>query len=180
MKYLLSLFVLMFFFTFTPLASAHVLITDHNMGALIHIDPDDDPIANAPSSIFIDFEDKAHTFQLQHCTCTATIVRDGKTVYSQPLVADSTDETSNSTYFSFTFPQKAIYTLKITGQPLDASFQPFKITYDIRVAREAKGQPAQTQNSLMTYLPEIVIAAAIFLFLLYVLIKTLRRKEVKP
>lgn len=40
--------------------SAHVLITDKNnqIGSVLHITPDDDPIAGQPSALYFDIESK--------------------------------------------------------------------------------------------------------------------------
>ncbi len=54
-KWLLALLIVLAVLT-PQAASAHVVITDarHEVGAVLHINPDDDPVAGEPSSIFFD------------------------------------------------------------------------------------------------------------------------------
>ncbi len=137
----LKFFILLtpLFFLLTPFsfAQAHVLQSDGAIGAVLHTDPDDSPIANQPTNFFLSFKDKTGKFQPQNCNCQATLLENGKQIYSQALFQDGSTPTLD-TYFSYKFPQKDVYQLKVTGQPTTSqAFQPFTLTYDIRVARDA-------------------------------------------
>lgn len=113
-------------------ASAHVLQSDGNIGAVMHIDPDDDPIALQPAYFFFDFKDKTGKFTPVNCTCVFSIEEAGKQIYSQPILK------SDNELITFTFPQKDVYTVKVTGTPSPVdSFQPFTLKYDVRVSRAA-------------------------------------------
>jgi|GEM_PF-785460 len=119
-----------------PLASAHVLETDGSIGAIMHVDPDDDPIAGQPAKFYFEFKDKDNKFSFQNCDCSATITRNTQQVFSAPLPPDG---------FSYTFPERDVYVLDITGQPKQAGqFQSFRLEYTLRISRTA---PANSQGS---------------------------------
>src|SRR5438045_57931 len=101
-----KLFVIFFLFTFVfwlnpHIVSAHVLKTDGNIGAVLHIDPDDDPIAGSQASFFFEFKDIQGKFQSQNCDCTFSIAEDGKEIFSQPLFQNNSNPslTSASVFF---------------------------------------------------------------------------------
>jgi hypothetical protein len=125
---------------------AHVLKTDGSIGAVLHVDPDDNPIAGKLATFFFEIKDRQRKFQQQDCNCTVTITENGKQLLSQQLdnanlvqpTGTSVDPTLNSPLFTFTFPEKAVYLLVLHGVPtIGGSFQPFTLTYDIRVATQA-------------------------------------------
>lgn len=112
---------------------AHTLKTDGSIGAVIHIDPEDDPIIGEPAYFFFDFKDKDGKFKAEDCTCVATISRDNQVLATQTLAADTSLQSSS---FSYTFPEKGVYHIEVSGQPLSTNgFQSFKLNYDLRVER---------------------------------------------
>lgn len=138
-------FVFLFIFHIRA-ASAHVLFTDGSIGAVIHVDPDDDPYVGKEAKIHLDFKDRAAKFDFAKCACKAVILENGKEVFREDLQEPT---------FAYVFPKKGIYHLEIEGSPRQVgSFQPFTLTYDIRVAREA-GETAPSRahnhNSIILY-----------------------------
>lgn len=128
-------------------SEAHVLKTDGTIGAVLHIDPNDEPVAGLPSSFFLEFKDTDGKFSSQNCDCHATIYESGKLIYSQPIFQNS-DEGG----FSYTFPQKDVYIVTVNGKPKDGTgFTPFTLTYDIRVAKD--GNVAKNSTSFASWLP---------------------------
>jgi hypothetical protein len=125
----LSLTVLLLGFAVAP-ASAHVLKTDGTIGAVLHIDPDDNPVTGKSTSYVLAFKDTAGQFTLPKCDCGATIQENGKTINTSPLqTLDSSDGQG-----SFTFSKPDVYNLVISGTAKDGkSFQPFTLTYLLRV-----------------------------------------------
>lgn len=64
-KLILSFFLIFAVFLILPtIASAHVLKTDGSIGAVVHIDPDDDPIIGKSANFFLEFKDTKNKFQL--------------------------------------------------------------------------------------------------------------------
>ena len=147
----------------TPyIAQAHVLKADGSIGAVVHIDPDDDPIVNQPSNFYFEFKDKQGKFQPSLCDCTATISENGKTVFTQPLFQNSTNPNLANASFSFTFPQRDVYQLKLEGKPFNAGdFQPFSLNYDIRVSRTAN--PTTSPSFFGLHFIHFVLILVVFL-----------------
>ncbi len=114
---------------FLPIAvSAHVLETQGSLGAVLHIDPDDSPIAGEPSGIFFEFKDKANRFKLENCNCHLIIERANSKIYDQVFTTASGG--------SFTFPAQDVYSVKAVGSPKTGNvFEPFELSYSIRVER---------------------------------------------
>lgn len=114
--------------------SAHILETNGNIGAVLHIDPDDDPIAGQQAGFFFEFKDKQNKFDPKLCDCTFIISEQGKQIFSQDLFAsNSTPSLDNASVF-YTFPKRDVYQVQVAGKPLAPNgFQPFTLTYNIRV-----------------------------------------------
>ena len=120
-------------------ASAHVLKTDGTIGAVLHVDPNDQPSAGSVSTFFFDLTDTSKRFAVADCLCTFTINAGGKEVFAQPVA--SLDP------ISYTFADPGVYTVTLAGAPRDGSgFQPFSLPYDIRVER-GDAQPAETEST---------------------------------
>ncbi len=148
MKKIVSIYLFFFIFLFlTQSVEAHILKTDENIGAVLHIDPDDDPIAHEQSSFFFEFKDKENKFKPENCDCTFSITEDKKEIYSQSLFQNNTNPSLASASIFYTFPEKNIYQVTIIGKPTSPNaFQPFTLLYDIRVDRESKSL-SPDQNS---------------------------------
>lgn len=124
-----------------PLAQAHVLIADdqEQVGAVLHITPDDDPIAGEPSTIFFDIQnnaisDKSHSF-------TLTVSQDtGEKMYIPITPAGST---VSATY---AFPVQGLYELVLLAEPLDSSAKRLSFRQSQWVSRGevAKAPPEST------------------------------------
>jgi len=142
-KILLLLSLLLVTFSIPLLVFAHVLKTDGSIGAVLHIDPEDDPVANKPAGFFFEFKDIKNKFDPASCECNFSIIQAGKQIYSQPLFP-GTDKQSfsmskpsldNASVF-YTFPERDIYQIIVDGKPKKAgAFANFKLVYDVRVAR---------------------------------------------
>ncbi len=156
---LIVLFILYSFLQFTKPAFAHVLQTDGSIGAVLHVDPEDDPIVGEQSSFFFSIKDKQNKFSFANCSCTVTVKENG-TIMSQTTISDQT--------FLYTFPRKGVYQVTLTGKSNNKSFQSFSLTYDIRVARETKNQSVNTNTT--THMPHLFVGGMILLFGIVVLI----------
>jgi peptidoglycan/LPS O-acetylase OafA/YrhL len=123
---------------FSPnIAKAHVLESNNTVGAVLHIDPDDDPIIGSPANFYFEFKDKQDKFSITNCDCIFTITEEGKEIYSQQLMSSGLSENSTIANAAFTFMQRNVYLIKVLGKPRSPeSFSPFVLSYDIRVARD--------------------------------------------
>jgi hypothetical protein len=127
-------------FSFTVIFStpvlAHVLKNDGAIGAILHVTPDDDPIAGEKTDFFFDIKDKQGKFTRQSCDCNVSIFKGEEQLFSQALFASNPDPNSKIAVISFTFPEKNIYKIRVSGSPnTPDAFQPFNLEYDLRVAR---------------------------------------------
>jgi hypothetical protein len=125
-------------FSHAPTANAHILRTDGDFRAEIHIPPYDHPLSGEPTTYLITFEATPEGFSVAECTCTVDIVRQGKIIATKPL-AMPVDEISKNV---FTFPEAGEYSVHVSGQPKQAGkFSNFMLNYP---ARLKQGKPATT------------------------------------
>lgn len=164
-------FSLIAFTAIHPSVYAHVLATDGSIGAILHIEPEDDPIAGQPSSFFFEFKDTKNAFTATSCSCYMQILRHGSVIYSDALFQQVTDKHTNTAYSSFTFPQTDAYQIHIIGKPKsDNVFLPFTLSYEIRVSRTANQSPTASQTptfpiiSLLAIIIAVLITALFFIF----------------
>lgn len=160
----LLLFIFFTTFLFAQRAEAHVLKTDNAIGAILHIDPEDDPIAGKPSNFFFALKDKQNHFATTDCNCTITIKQNGKILTQQTTTADPQNKTT--IIFTYTLPQKNIYEVILNGKPKNKNtFQSFSLTYDIRVDREKQEtDKPQSTPLLMIILGSIIGGALLIIF----------------
>ncbi len=176
MKNLSKLFSVLLFLlvvlVWVPVAEAHVLKTDGSIGAVIHINPDDDPVVGEPASFFFDLKDKDSKFSAEKCDCRAMVSMGEMEMFSQGLFASNDHASLNAQSFSYTFPEKGIYTVVVSGKPyLEGDFQPFTLKYDIRVSRESAGatHAMPTESSSGDVYRYLFIGGVVIVFLLIVL-----------
>lgn len=110
-------------------ASAHVLKTDGTIGAVLHIEPDDNPTAGVEITYQLAFADTTNKFQLSQCDCSVSIYQDGKALDKSPLTVSG----SLASVDTYTFATAGVYTMVISGMPKPGdSFQPFSLSYIVR------------------------------------------------
>lgn len=139
---LLSAFMLnsLFFLLSSSSVSAHMLKTDQGIGAVIHIDPEDDPIAGEVSNIYFEFKDKEGKFKASECECQFIVKKDGQQIFSTALFEGNSEPNLSSSAVSFTFPERNIYQIQVVGKPkTEGGFNSFTLNYDIRVERQSEG-----------------------------------------
>lgn len=150
----ITLLTITFLFFSSPMyASAHVLKTDGTIGAVMHVTPEDDPIAGDRSDFFFEFKDTQNRFQPAMCECVVHVIENGKQIYSRALFAENTNPSLQNTSFSYTFPKRGVYSLQVVGKPLTPGvFPKFQLTYDIRVDRisENKTESSTASESAAT------------------------------
>jgi len=120
-------------------ASAHELESDTTIGAVLHIQPNDNPTVGTQTTYRLAFTDTEKKLNLKDCDCTVEIQRNGNTIEARPLVASSALESTNT----YTFNEAGEYTLVATGKPkTDDAFSEFTLSYPIRVTspKEIKTQ----------------------------------------
>lgn len=136
---MLRLLLLLSILLLPAVTSAHFLKTDGSIGAIIHITPDDDPVAGEVSALFFDIKDREDKFRVEDCDCELQIFQNGTSLFSESLLTNGDDVSA-----SYTFPNTGVYEVKLSGAPINSQgFQSFNLSWDIRVDRGAGGN----QNS---------------------------------
>lgn len=116
---------------FAPAASAHTLKTDGTISAVLHFQPDDDPISNKPTEYILFLNDSTKRFSIADCDCTIGVKKNGKTVSSEPMRLNS----QNIIGGSLTFTEAGAYEVIFQGTPTkNGTFQPFTLKYPEQVA----------------------------------------------
>lgn len=188
LKWTIKFLVLLFAFSIVnsqlsiSSVSAHALKTDGNIGAILHIDPDDDPIAGSQSGFLFEFKDKQNKFTPQNCDCTFSIIEDGKEIYVQPLFQNNQNPSLDSASVFFTFPERNVYQIKVAGKPTPSdAFQPFSLVWDVRVARAAPNIATNSspvnQSWFLVHLPHLTGGLIVVIFLILALIKQLCKSK---
>jgi hypothetical protein len=121
---------------------AHVLLTDDTgkIGAILHVSPDDDPIAGEPSSLF--YELQGDTF-LQHLHAVSVEIVNERGESAGTNVSLSGSSASSS----YTFPEQGIYTITLTATTLDSTpAHTHSFTHMQRVTRGILGSPLDTPS----------------------------------
>lgn len=153
-----------------PNAYAHILKTDGTIGAVMHINPDDDPIAAKPSDFFFEIKDTENKFSLSKCHCEGLVIKNDQIVYSTSLSSHNGEEDITSAGFTYTFPDKGIYTIMVNGMPLESiSFKTFSLKYTVRVDREEVNNVQTTDNdSSNSWLPIALVPITVVSLLLII------------
>ncbi len=142
-----SLFLLLILFSsFLSHADAHVLETNNTVGAVIHITPDDSPVANQPSDIFFEFKDTENKFSPEACTCIVTIRQGEKEIHKEQLFQEN--PSLENAVITYTFPQEGKYTLSVTGKANDQSFNQFDLKYEVVVKETVQQKESIPQKQV--------------------------------
>lgn len=166
------------FFLAPQTVLAHVLKSDGSVGAVVHISPDDDPVAGEQSSFYFEFKDKEGKFDPQKCFCSVSILQSDKEIFTQSLFTDNNDPSLKNASFSFTFPERNIYQIKISGKPQNGEFSPFELRYDIRVEKTANSSKNPDKQDNWFWAHAVHLAGGFLLggFLVFALIAQKRKK----
>ena len=151
MKKLILLIAIIVYLIIPSSVSAHSTETDGQIRATVHYDPDDDPIVGEQTGFYFNFIDTSKRFTPIACDCTFRVLENGKEIYSQPLFKYNTNPNLETVTLLYTFPKRDVYQISIVAKPLhENAFQPFRITFDVRVERTTKTQQANPQEDKET------------------------------
>lgn len=127
---LVFLVVFSIYFVNNADVSAHVLESNRTIGAILHIDPDDNPTVDRQQEISLFFKDTENKFTFDNCLCKLQLYLNGELISEEPLLAQ-TDTSSNNIYI---FEKEGDYNLKVIGQSTNNDdFARFEIDYQIKV-----------------------------------------------
>jgi len=120
---------------------AHVLETNEEaIGAVIHLEPNDDPFAGANTDVIFEVTDKTGAFDPAECYCMVQVVQGEQIVTSSRITGYDVSDTAKTLYSKVVFPEVGVYTVQLIGKPVTNDwFHEFTLEYEVRVMRQAKG-----------------------------------------
>jgi hypothetical protein len=140
------------YITFTPVASAHKIETAGDVGATLHIEPNDNPRAGEPSTAWFALTRKGgKIIPLAECDCQLAVyaephVPGEPALLLPPLKPVAAERYKGIPGAEIIFPRPGAYQLQLSGKPAEGeSFQPFNLNFDITVAA-GKTVVEKTQN----------------------------------
>jgi hypothetical protein len=109
---------------------AHVATEDNGISALMHIEPNDNPVNGESATYVFTFSDEYSDFDLHDCDCRVLI--DGEDVSALNV------ESPLSGTVVHTIRSAGTHRLELIGKNKDAnsSFKPFMLDYHVRVSAE--------------------------------------------
>jgi hypothetical protein len=138
-------------------AVAHQVQIQDTVGATLHIEPNDIPLAGTPTEVWFALTQVGGTvIPLNRCDCSLTLYDGGENVIATPdlfpLSAEGYREIPGA---SVTFPEVGTYELVLAGTPLEAAeFTPFELRFEVVVAGRApdtrsapEPTPAEAQSA---------------------------------
>ena len=133
-SYLLILMVC--FFSFPPLTWGHNVKSENDIGAVLHIDPGDQPKTGEQSTMILEFKDKKSTFTLEACDCKLSIYSENSKIFEADLKSVSKSDKLVAGV-NFTFPKAGSYQIKVTGTPKkEDTFEEFELPYETFVSEK--------------------------------------------
>ncbi len=193
MKKIIFFFIILSlsFLFYTRSVYAHFLQSDGNIGAVLHIDPGDDPIAGEQAGFFFEFKDRLGKFNPENCDCTVYILENGKEVFSKALFSDRDNALVRNASFFYTFPEKGVYQIKVMGAPVNVggpdvgpgrgnrfgvAFEKFTLIWNIRVDRETNRQSTAQQNRSNFFGQNLIYDIILGLFVIFLFIYFIKNK----
>lgn len=106
---------------------------------ILHVDPDDNPTPNQPTTFYLEFNDPSKTFSLNGCECEVKINKGNEAIFRKTL-----DQKETQATFVSTLPEKGEYTVTVSGKPKPSgNFAPFELKHSLVVSRD----PVANKNS---------------------------------
>lgn len=122
-------------------ASAHKIRTDAEVGATLHIEPNDNPRAGEAAKTWFALTRKGgKVIPLSECDCELKVYKEPLNPESSPILQPVLQPVSAEKYqeipgTEIVFPQPGAYQLKLSGSAVNAgNFQPFELEFPVTVA----------------------------------------------
>lgn len=117
----------------TP-ALAHELVRSGNVGALLHIEPDDEPVVGTANRTWFETNQRGgKPINLTNCTCALSVYQGSVRPGAKPVSSPRLRTEKNKLTADLVFPQEGAYTLVLTGTPKPgATFNPFRLEWVVR------------------------------------------------
>lgn len=118
-----------------PPVFAHMLKTDGDIGVLMHVDPNDEPVQGEKASFYFEIKDRTGRFTSAGCDCRLRVFSGQKQIADEAAQATGTSPGSGAAAAWFVFPAAGIFRIELAGTPAKAAFSAFKVSFDLRVER---------------------------------------------
>lgn len=125
-------------------SQAHELETGKKtVGALLHVDPNDAPVAQQVATLTFTVKDMTNRFTSEQCTCTLVISSGTAEIYKKAIAG-----TKDKLISQFTFTTPGAFTLTLSGEPkVEGAFDDFSLTYNVEVSGASqKAAPRASAN----------------------------------
>jgi hypothetical protein len=123
---------------FSQTAYSHELAADQDVGALMHIEPNDDPKVGVSSKVWFDLVKKGgQKISLAECDCVFSLYKGtARTpVVAHTLTESKAEETKSVLSAQVTFPERGAYRLVLSGKPKGKKiFAPFTLRWTVRAS----------------------------------------------
>ncbi|MDM9382123.1 hypothetical protein QUB80_15580 [Chlorogloeopsis sp. ULAP01] len=140
-KYILLLVLFVDFLSHTSAAFAHQVKTTGDVGAILHIEPNDNPRAGERTKAWFALTRKGgRVIRLAECNCQLKVYAEPHASGEPPLLEPALQALTAERYqgvpgTELTFPRQGTYQLQLRGKPkTGASFKPFELKFNVTVA----------------------------------------------
>ncbi len=152
-KYLLFLSCLVISIINVHPASAHKVEIAADVGATLHIEPNDNPRAGEPTQAWFALTRKGgKAIPLTQCKCRLVVYAEPHSPKEPALLEPSLKPVTAERYqgipgADIIFPKPGAYQLQLSGSPANqASFKPFKFKFEVTVASGSTENTQLVQN----------------------------------
>jgi len=146
--------------------SGHSLESDEVVGAILHINPEDDPIVGEEAVLFFEFKSKSGDFEPADCDCTILIELNEENVYSGPLFERqhlTNDYGFANAVILYIFNSPGDYLVTVNGSPKNAGqYDDFEFTYDVPVYRTSAGSRSAPSVAILGGIIAVIALGAIY------------------
>lgn len=130
---------------------AHEVEISGEVGATLHIEPNDRAKAGEPTQVWFALTEKGgKVIPLAECDCKLKVYagkQTDKPLGEPTLKAIAAEQYQGIPAAEVTFPDVGTYKLELSGSPKSsAKFSPFNLSYDVVVAEKAKESPKAVQS----------------------------------
>ncbi|TVP61092.1 MAG: hypothetical protein EA343_15315 [Nodularia sp. (in: Bacteria)] len=132
---------------------AHQVQIAADVGATLHIEPNDNPRAGEPTQAWFALTRKGgQVIPLAQCDCELLIYAQPHTPGEPALIEPSLEPVAAERYqgipgAEITFPKPGRYQLQLSGKPAsEASFKPFQFEFEVTVAAGTARNPGNVQD----------------------------------
>lgn len=112
-------------------ASAHELQQNKGISAVLHIAPDDNPVALEDTLLDFDFTSQKPGFDLRYCACKVSIQTSAERLLTTSIV--SNNNSASVGHAVINFPEAGVYSVRITGFTSDKLTERFQLAFQVRV-----------------------------------------------